>query len=215
MPFDRQLARSPWIPPLLMLWSCAAVAAGAQPPGFWLGDSKAQVPTSIRGGRVIRAKGVEALIKQGGAVIVDVSNVPRKPAKLAPGAPWMLLPHRALPGALWLPGTGEGALSPEVEEFYRGRLQRATAGNRGAPLVIYCHERCWLSWNAAKRAIGYGYRRVYWFADGVEGWTAAGLPTEVVEPQSPDVPATPNAWNHAVDYRVRDLKATSGAPQGT
>jgi PQQ-dependent catabolism-associated CXXCW motif protein len=42
---------------------------------------------------------------------------------------------------------------------------------------VYCHERCWLSWNAAKRAIRYGYRNVYWFPDGIEGWRAAGFET--------------------------------------
>jgi rhodanese-related sulfurtransferase len=40
-----------------------------------------------------------------------------------------------------------------------------------------------LSWNAAKRAIGYGYQHVYWYRDGVEGWQAAGFHTAVVEPQ--------------------------------
>jgi len=178
-----------WILPLPILWSCAALAAGTEPPGFWLGDSKAPVPAGIRGGHVIHAKALQALIQRGGAVIVDVSNAPRKPDGLASGAPWMPLPHRALPGALWFPGAGEGALSAAMDEFYRARLQRATAGYPSTPLVVYCHERCWLSWNAAKRAIGYGYRRVFWFADGIEGWNAAGLPTEVVEPQSPDAPA--------------------------
>jgi PQQ-dependent catabolism-associated CXXCW motif protein len=51
--------------------------------------------------------------------------------------------------------------------------------------VIYCHRNCWLSWNAAKRAISYGYRNVYWFPDGMEGWRAAGLPTASAEPLVP------------------------------
>jgi hypothetical protein len=76
-------------------------------------------------------------------------------------------------------------VSATLEQFFRDQLQRATAGNPAAPLVFYCHARCWLSWNAAKRALGYGHRDVRWFADGVEGWTAAGLPTEVVEPLMP------------------------------
>jgi len=71
-------------------------------------------------------------------------------------------------------------------------LAAATAGNLDGPLVIYCHDRCWLSWNAAKRAIGYGYRRIYWFPEGIEGWTASGRPTATVEPlQAPREPKLP------------------------
>jgi PQQ-dependent catabolism-associated CXXCW motif protein len=52
------------------------------------------------------------------------------------------------------------------------------------PLVLYCHQRCWLSWNGAKRAIQYGYRNVYWFPDGIEGWRKAKFPTAVIEPEA-------------------------------
>jgi rhodanese-related sulfurtransferase len=34
-----------------------------------------------------------------------------------------------------------------------------------------------MSWNAAKRAVEYGYTSVYWFPDGMKGWTEAGYPT--------------------------------------
>jgi PQQ-dependent catabolism-associated CXXCW motif protein len=54
----------------------------------------------------------------------------------------------------------------------------------GRPVVFYCHEKCWLSWNGAKRAIGYGYRNVYWFPDGIEGWRKSKLPTAVVQPEA-------------------------------
>jgi len=49
--------------------------------------------------------------------------------------------------------------------------------------VLYCHQQCWLSWNGAKRAIQYGYRNVYWFPEGIEGWRKAKLPTTVVQPE--------------------------------
>jgi PQQ-dependent catabolism-associated CXXCW motif protein len=168
-------------------WSCPAAGAGgvAEPEGYWEGNVDAPTPSTLHGGRVIHVEEVEALLRQGKAVVIDVSNTPRRPAELAPGAPWLPLPHRALPGALWLPGVGAGALTQEVDDFYRGRLERATAGNVDVPLVVYCHENCWLSWNAAKRAIGYGYRRVFWFPDGIEGWTAAGRQTKVEAPEGP------------------------------
>ncbi|HWJ34312.1 MAG TPA: DUF2380 domain-containing protein [Steroidobacteraceae bacterium] len=168
----------------------AGAEPAAEPDGYWMGDADAPVPAAIRGGSVIHADELEALLRQGGAVLVDVSNAPRRPLGLAPGAPWMPLPHRALPDALWIPGAGAGALSAEIDDFYRSRLVNATVGNLDAPLVVYCHDRCWSSWNAAKRAIAYGYRHVYWFSSGIEGWTAAGRPTVIAEPQVPrEVPA--------------------------
>jgi PQQ-dependent catabolism-associated CXXCW motif protein len=160
-----------------------------EPQGYWTGEADAPLPSTVQGGKVIHAAGLSSLLKHPGVVVVDVSNAAAKPPELAAGAPWMPLPHRALPNALWIPGAGMGAVSAEVDEFYRRRLAEATSANFDAPLVIYCHKACWLSWNAAKRAIGYGYRRVYWFPEGVEGWTAAGQPTAIAEPQQP--PASP------------------------
>lgn len=159
--------------------------ATAEPTGYWVGDPDAPVPATLHGARVIHVAEAAALVKQPTTVVVDASNAVRRPAQLAPGAPWMPLPHQALPAALWLPGIGAGVIPPAVDDFYRSRLRIATAGNVDAPLVVYCHERCWLSWNAAKRAVGYGYRRVAWFPEGIEGWTASGRPTAPAEPQGP------------------------------
>ena len=35
--------------------------------------------------------------------------------------------------------------------------------------VIYCQENCWMSWNAAKRVLSYGYPNVAWYPEGTEG----------------------------------------------
>jgi PQQ-dependent catabolism-associated CXXCW motif protein len=172
------------IAPLLLGSLAAGADTTAEPEGFWLGDPDAPVPAAIHGGSVIQVGELETVLRRGGAVVVDVSNAPRRPPELAQGAPWMPLPHRALPSAMWIPGAGAGAISPKIDDLYRSRLRTASAGNLDAPLIVYCHDRCWLSWNAAKRAVGYGYRRVYWFSSGIEGWTAAGQPTVTVEPQT-------------------------------
>ncbi len=173
------------LPVLVLTAAAARAAAVAEPAGFWTGEANAPVPAGVRGGHVLHAKAVAALLQRDGAVVVDVSGAPRRPPELAPGAPWLPLPHRGLPDALWIPGAGAGTIDRDVEQFYRLRLGQATSGNRDAPLVVYCHEKCWLSWNAAKRAIAYGYRRVDWFPDGVEGWTAAGYATSILEPSGP------------------------------
>ena len=116
-------------------------------------------------------------------VIVDVSNAPRRPDNLATGAPWLPLPHQAIPGSLWIPGAGLGDIPPAVDDFFRKQLATATADDLSRRVIVYCHQTCWLSWNAAKRAIGYGYRNIYWYRDGIEGWKAAHFPTAVIEPR--------------------------------
>ncbi len=125
---------------------------------------------------------MSALIKAGKAVIVDVSNAPRRPDNLAPGAPWMPTPHPGIPGALWIPGAGLGVVPAAIDDSFRAYLAKSTGGDLSRPLVIYCHQRCWLSWNAAKRAIGYGYRNVAWFPQGIEGWRARGFSTAELTP---------------------------------
>ncbi len=155
-----------------------------EPTGFWTGPVNSAVPATIAGGQVINsAQQLRSLLKRPETVIVDVSNAPRRPDNLATGAPWLPLPHRAIPGSLWIPGAGLGDASPAVGDFFRKQLAAATNDDVSRRIVVYCHQTCWLSWNAAKRAIGYGYRHVYWYRDGIEGWKAAHLPTAVIEPR--------------------------------
>jgi PQQ-dependent catabolism-associated CXXCW motif protein len=162
----------------------SAVAAAAEPDGFWQGPVNDPVPNTIRGGKVIHAKALAALLKDKGVVVVDVSNAPRRPGNLPASTTWLPLPHRAIPGAIWIPGAGLGEPPPPLDRYFRERLAKATANDMAKPLVLYCHERCWLSWNGAKRAIQYGYRNVYWFPEGIEGWRKAKLPTAVIEPEA-------------------------------
>jgi PQQ-dependent catabolism-associated CXXCW motif protein len=155
-----------------------------EPPGFWTGPINSAVPATLAGGKVIHdARRLQTLLKRPGTVVIDVSNAPRRPDNLATGAPWLPLPHQAIPGSLWIPGAGLGEIPPPVNDFFRKQLAAATDGDLARRVVIYCHQTCWLSWNAAKRAIGYGYRNVYWYRDGIEGWKAAHFPTAVIEPR--------------------------------
>jgi len=173
---------------VLMILAAARTAAAteksaAEPQGFWTGPVNSPVPHTIAGGKVIHARRLAAMLKRSHPVLIDVSNAPRRPENLAPQSAWLPLPHQAIPGAVWIPGAGLGEPDARIVDYYRKRLEELTAGNPSQPLVVYCHQRCWLSWNGAKRAIGYGYRQVYWFPEGIEGWRAARLPTVVVDPQ--------------------------------
>jgi len=161
---------------------CCALAAAAvpEPAGYWMGPLQGPVATTLSGGTVIHTRKLAALLKTGGVLVVDVSDAPRRPDNMAAGAVWLPLPHPVIPGAVWIPGAGAGAISPSVDKLFREQLALGTGNDPAHGLVIYCHRNCWLSWNAAKRAISYGYRNVYWFPDGMEGWRAAALPTTTV-----------------------------------
>jgi PQQ-dependent catabolism-associated CXXCW motif protein len=54
-------------------------------------------------------------------------------------------------------------------------LKAMTKGDRKRPLVFLCQgPQCWLSYNAALRAVRLGYETVYWYRGGIEAWIAAG-----------------------------------------
>jgi rhodanese-related sulfurtransferase len=40
-----------------------------------------------------------------------------------------------------------------------------------------------MSWNAAKRALSYGYTDVAWYPEGTDGWAFAGLPLVDAQPE--------------------------------
>lgn len=161
----------------------AALAAHVpEPRAFWTGPPSAPIPSTLKGGKVIHAKALSSLMKRGDVVVVDVSNEETRPAGLGSNVLWSVPPHAAIPTSHWLPGVGLGAISRSRDDFFQHELLKLTSGRLDEPLVIYCHHGCWLSWNAAKRAIGYGFRRVYWFPEGIEGWRAAGLMTVITAP---------------------------------
>ena len=62
-------------------------------------------------------------------------------------------------------------------------LEKATAGDRARTLVVYCLADCWMSWNAAKRALALGYTDVAWYPEGTDGWIAIGLPLQDATPE--------------------------------
>lgn len=84
--------------------------------------------------------------------------------------------HASLPGTVWLADAGRGtSFEDATQRKLAEALQALTGGERMRPLVFFCQgPRCWLSYNAALRAIRLGYRTVYWYRGGIEAWLAAG-----------------------------------------
>jgi len=168
--------------------SAISSATVPEPPGYRFEDYRAPTPATIAGGTAVSTADLQALLKTGNPILIDVLPNPRRPDNLPAGTLWLPKERKNIPGSVWLPEVGRGALNPDVESYFRSNLARLASGDRGRRLVFYCLATCWMSWNAAKRAISYGYQAVYWYRDGTDGWSAAGLPTEKSEPV-PMVPA--------------------------
>src|SRR4051812_40861852 len=156
----------------------ALLLAAAEPQGFWTGPVNDPVPATLQGGKVIHTQALNELLQKSQPIIIDVSDSPRRPENLPATSSWLPKPHVGIKGAIWIPGAGLGAPPADVEQLYKQQL----GNDRSRQIVVYCHEKCWLSWNGAKRAIQYGYQNVYWYPDGIEGWRKAKLPTEILKP---------------------------------
>jgi quinoprotein dehydrogenase-associated probable ABC transporter substrate-binding protein/PQQ-dependent catabolism-associated CXXCW motif protein len=153
-----------------------------EPAGYRLAEYRAPVPPSLSGASVVTTAELEALVATARPLLIDVLPAPREPANRPPGSVWRPQPRADLPGSVWLPNVGYGELSAEFETYFRDNLARLAGDDRSRPIVFYCQADCWMSWNAAKRALAYGYRNVVWYPEGSDGWRSAGLPLADAEP---------------------------------
>lgn len=70
----------------------------------------------------------------------------------------------------------EGAVNLIDTDMTRASLARLIP-RTDTPVLFYCNgERCLRSSHAAKLALGWGYRKVYWFRGGWQEWGDKNLP---------------------------------------
>ena len=154
----------------------AGDAAAAEPDGYRMDEYRSPVPSTLRGAGVIGIREAERLWAEKAATFLDVMPRLPKPGSLPEGTIWRDKVRRNIPGSFWLANTGYGALTPEMERYFRDSLAALTSGDRSRRIVFYCMTNCWMSWNAAKRAVSWDYRAVTWFPEGADGWEAVNLP---------------------------------------
>ncbi|MEP7182690.1 MAG: rhodanese-like domain-containing protein [Betaproteobacteria bacterium] len=120
-------------------------------------------PNQIPGGQVITTKGLVALLQ----------NQKIKPLVLD-----ILGSSQQLPDAQSaVPASQPGGFDDQTQQQFGQYLQQATHGSKEMPIVLYCQgPQCWMSYNAALRAINLGYKNVLWYRGGIEAWERAGLP---------------------------------------
>lgn len=157
-------------------------------------------PSTIPGGQVITTQGLVALAQRRDVAfaVIDVLGQAEQ------------LPN-AIAGA-WLsqPGTFDDPIQAQAAQW----LAQLTRGRKDAPLVFYCLSReCWMSYNAALRAIRAGYTNVLWYRGGLEAWKAAGLPTQPAG--SPGMPAqAPGGAGAPGGVAARGAGNAPGLPAG-
>jgi PQQ-dependent catabolism-associated CXXCW motif protein len=168
---------------LAPVFAAPAAAAGVpEPDGYRLEEYRAPVPDTLAGATVLDTAAAEALWKSGDALFLDAMPRPVKPQNLPAGTVWHDKPRTSIAGSHWLINTGYGKLSPEAEVYFESRLAALTGDDRSKTLVFFCEPECWMSWNAAKRALSLGYEDVRWYPGGATEWAAAGLPTVTAAP---------------------------------
>lgn len=169
-----------------VILACLAFAGPAtaqgvpEPEGFRMEQYRAPVPDTLSGARVLDPQAAYALWQSGEAAFIDVLPRPPKPENLPEGTIWIEKPRHSIPGAIWLPNVGYGAIAEVTDAYFRHGLKKATGDDKDQPVVFFCLANCWMSWNAAKRALEYGYSQVYWMPDGTDGWSSQDYPTEEV-----------------------------------
>jgi PQQ-dependent catabolism-associated CXXCW motif protein len=153
-----------------------------EPAGYRMDEYRAPVPDTLSGAKVVTTAEAEELWRKKKAVFLDVMPHTPKPAKLPAGTIWRDKVRDDIPGSLWLANVGYGALSRETEAYFRHALEKVSGNDKSRPLLFYCMTGCWMSWNAAKRAVEWGYGSVLWYPLGADGWEKKGLPLKENKP---------------------------------
>ncbi|TYC50468.1 PQQ-dependent catabolism-associated CXXCW motif protein [Rhodobacterales bacterium] len=160
-----------------------AAQAAPEPAGYRGEPYRAPVPETLTGGYVVTTQEAHALWDKGGTAFIDVLPRPPKPDNLPAGTIWHEKSRFSIPGSTWLPNVGYEKIPRATENYFRDGLAKVTDGVAAHPVLFFCLDECWMSWNAAKRAIEMGYVTVYWYPEGTDGWTFEDFPVEQLKPE--------------------------------
>lgn len=154
-----------------------------EPADYRLDEYRKPVPATLKGAKVITGDEASKLWSEGTAVFIDVYPHAPKPPNLPAGTIWREPQHFSIENAKWLPNIGYGKLSAEYEDYFKRNVEHLSGGDKAKALVFFCVRNCWMSWNAAKRALAYGYTNVIWFSEGTDAWQEIGQPIEEAKPE--------------------------------
>ena len=172
----------------LVCFAATALPAAevAEPEGYRTDKYMAPVPAALKGATTVDAETLHGkLMGVSNVVLIDVLPLRRKPPDFPPDRLWRTPPRYNIPNSVWLPNVGYGDIAPEFEAYFMANLKRLTRDqtpDHPVELVFYCLEDCWMSWNAAKRALEWGYQNVFWFPGGTDEWEVMGYDLERCTP---------------------------------
>lgn len=153
-----------------------------EPAGYRIQDYRAPVPNTLRGATVVSNEKAIKLWGAGKTIFIDVLPLPPRPKGLSEGTVWRSSRRDNIPGSHWIANVGFGVLNPNLQSYFQRSLAILTSGKKTTPILFYCLADCWMSWNAAKRALALGYKKVFWYPAGTDGWVTLGGRLERSEP---------------------------------
>jgi PQQ-dependent catabolism-associated CXXCW motif protein len=162
--------------------AASAKSPPPEPAEYRTDNYRTVVPLTLKGATVLSSAEAMKLWNAKSAIFIDVYPHPPKPPNLPAGTLWRETTHHSIEDAVWLPNVGYGVLSAEHDAYFRRSLETLTHGDKAKRLVFFCLRNCWMSWNAAKRALSYGYSNVDWYRDGSDGWQEIGGLIDEVRP---------------------------------
>ena len=172
-----------WSFVLVALMPVLALGQGVpEPDDYRMEHYRSPVPATLSGGTVIGPEEAYRLWQTGKVAFIDVLPRAPKPTNLPKGTIWREKPRHSIPNAIWLPNVGYGKIADQTADYFRLGLHAATDGDRDKGVVFFCLEDCWMSWNAAKRAIEWGHSSVYWLPEGTDGWALWEYPLSETKP---------------------------------
>ena len=154
----------------------------AEPDAYKMDEYRSPTPNTLFGATVVDARQAKILHENGQIKFIDVLPSPKQPPGMKEGDVWLPKKRFNIPQSIWLADVGFGVLSDEIETYFIDNLTSVAEKYQG--MLFYCQIDCWMSWNAAKRALSYGYSNVYWFPGGVDEWSLNDYPlmeSKVVE----------------------------------
>lgn len=125
----------------------------------------ANTPESLNGATVVNADKAKELMG-GGAKMIDT----RVAAEYA---------ETHIVGAINVPYKEKSAKSPDFDAGQDGFDLSKLPADKNVAIISHCNgAECWKSYKGASAMIKAGYKKVYWFRDGIPAWKAKGYPVE-------------------------------------
>lgn len=175
---------------ILAALAALAMVAGAQgeepapfdPEGYRSARYRSPVKADPAPAARVDLPAALALAPGDSALFIDVMPAEGGVRDPAMGTWRLAQEHLTIPGAEWHPETGRAPVDPMLWQALEASIREARRTAPGKPVILFCRIDCWMSWNAARRLARHGIGNVHWFAEGTDGWHAAGRSLEIAVP---------------------------------